>query len=273
MRRAVTPAVGLIGCGGRGTGAAAQALRADPDVKLTAMADMFGDRLEMSLENLKKQEDVAGKIDVPAERQFTGLKGYQQLLAERRGRGAVGIAAALPSRPPEGGRRCGRPCLCREAGGGRRAGRAVGVGHLREGKTEEPGRRLRAVPAVLPRLPGDRAADPGRARSARSPRCTPTTTAAAIWLKPRQPDWTDMHYQMRELVLLHLAVRRLQRGAARAFPGRLRLDHGRPVSGQGRGHGRPPAAHRARVRQHLRSPCRRLRVRRRGPAGQQHAGR
>ena len=41
--------VGLIGCGGRGTGAAAQALKADPDVHLTAMADVFGDRMQSSL--------------------------------------------------------------------------------------------------------------------------------------------------------------------------------------------------------------------------------
>ncbi|MFA5244374.1 MAG: gfo/Idh/MocA family oxidoreductase, partial [Pedobacter sp.] len=37
--------VGLIGCGGRGTGAASQALKADPNVILTAMADVFQDRL------------------------------------------------------------------------------------------------------------------------------------------------------------------------------------------------------------------------------------
>src|SRR5690606_9792226 len=38
--------VGLIGCGGRGTGAAAQAMAADPDVIITAMGDVFEDRLE-----------------------------------------------------------------------------------------------------------------------------------------------------------------------------------------------------------------------------------
>jgi predicted dehydrogenase len=41
--------VGLIGCGGRGTGAANQALRADKAVQLTAMGDVFADRLEGSL--------------------------------------------------------------------------------------------------------------------------------------------------------------------------------------------------------------------------------
>src|SRR5687768_2882760 len=49
--------VGLIGCGGRGTGAAAQALAADTNVQLVAMGDAFADRLQSSLSNLKQ---VAG---------------------------------------------------------------------------------------------------------------------------------------------------------------------------------------------------------------------
>ena len=56
--------VGLVGCGGRGTGAAAQALAADPDVKLVAMADAFEDRLEASLATLKEDQKLASKIDV-----------------------------------------------------------------------------------------------------------------------------------------------------------------------------------------------------------------
>src|SRR5438093_783919 len=57
--------VGLIGCGGRGTGAAAQALAADKNVKLTALGDAFMDRLKSSLVTLKSQNEIAGKIDVP----------------------------------------------------------------------------------------------------------------------------------------------------------------------------------------------------------------
>lgn len=44
--------IGLIGCGGRGTGAAAQALQADPDVVITAMGDVFEDRLEEAYASL-----------------------------------------------------------------------------------------------------------------------------------------------------------------------------------------------------------------------------
>ncbi len=45
--------VGLIGCGGRGTGAAGEALNADPNVILTAMADAFEDQLQSSFNSLK----------------------------------------------------------------------------------------------------------------------------------------------------------------------------------------------------------------------------
>ena len=47
--------IGLIGCGGRGTGAANQALNADPNVVLTQMADIFEDRMSLSVNSLKKR--------------------------------------------------------------------------------------------------------------------------------------------------------------------------------------------------------------------------
>ena len=59
--------VGLIGCGGRGTGAANQALQADENVRLVAMGDAFEDRLQLSLKTLSETEEVAGRIDVPEE--------------------------------------------------------------------------------------------------------------------------------------------------------------------------------------------------------------
>ena len=73
--------VGLIGCGGRGTGAAKQALNADDNVKLTAMGDVFADHLESSLANLQKQNEVAAKLDVADDHKFVGFDAYQQVLA------------------------------------------------------------------------------------------------------------------------------------------------------------------------------------------------
>jgi predicted dehydrogenase len=73
--------VGLVGCGGRGTGAAAQALHADKNVKLVAMGDAFEDRLQTSLAVLQKDKEIGHKIDVPPDRQFTGFDAYKQVIA------------------------------------------------------------------------------------------------------------------------------------------------------------------------------------------------
>jgi predicted dehydrogenase len=73
--------VGLIGCGGRGAGAALQALKADKNVQLYAMADAFDDRLQQSLQQLKRNRDVAGKVAVAPERCFVGFEAYKQVIA------------------------------------------------------------------------------------------------------------------------------------------------------------------------------------------------
>src|SRR5215472_3086633 len=71
----------LVGCGGRGTGAAVNALatRSGP-VKLVAMADIFPDRLQSSLTKLKEKPDCSARMEVPAERQFLGFDAYEKAL-------------------------------------------------------------------------------------------------------------------------------------------------------------------------------------------------
>jgi predicted dehydrogenase len=72
--------IALIGCGGRGTGAANQALSTQGKVKLIAMADVYPDRLEGSYKTLVKQENLKDKIDVPQDRKFVGFDAYQKAL-------------------------------------------------------------------------------------------------------------------------------------------------------------------------------------------------
>ena len=188
--------VGLVGCGGRGTGAASQALHADPNVKLTAMADMFADRLEQSLAGLKKQPEIAAKIDVPPERQFTGADGYKQLLAS-------GVDVVLLATPPHF-----RPAHLQaavEAGVHVFAEKPVAV--------DAPG--VRAVLATCEAAEKKKLAIVSGlclrysygfqqvVQRIQDGQIGKVTTLYAndyrggIWLKPRQPDWTDMHNQMR----------------------------------------------------------------------------
>lgn len=84
--------VGLIGCGGRGTGAASQALHADPNVKLTAMGDAFADKLQGSLQELKNS-DVGEKVAVPTDHQFVGFDAYKRVIDS-------GVDVVLLTAPP-----------------------------------------------------------------------------------------------------------------------------------------------------------------------------
>ena len=70
--------VGMVGCGGRGSGAAAQAMSADPGVRITAMADLFADRLQRSRKNLKAEN--AAQMAVDDDHCFIGFDGYKRVI-------------------------------------------------------------------------------------------------------------------------------------------------------------------------------------------------
>lgn len=67
---------GLIGCGGRGTGAAIQWLSAGPNVTITALADSFQDRVDNCKARIKEEKEV----DVPEENCFVGIDAYQKVI-------------------------------------------------------------------------------------------------------------------------------------------------------------------------------------------------
>ena len=70
----------LVGCGGRGSGAAVQALTADENVELVAMADAFGDRIERSLKGIQEHFDGDKKIDVKEKNRFVGFDAYKKAI-------------------------------------------------------------------------------------------------------------------------------------------------------------------------------------------------
>ena len=74
--------IGLIGCGGRGSGAAAQALTADSNTELWAMGDVFREQIDKSHSSIEAQfKDKPGRVTVAEERKFVGLDAYQKVLA------------------------------------------------------------------------------------------------------------------------------------------------------------------------------------------------
>ena len=72
--------VGLVGCGGRGTGAAQQALTADSQSKLVAVADAFPQQMDNALGSLKANKRIAEQVAVTDDYKFTGLEGYKNVI-------------------------------------------------------------------------------------------------------------------------------------------------------------------------------------------------
>jgi predicted dehydrogenase len=187
--------IALIGCGQRGTGAAAQALRADPNVKLVALADAFEDRIQKCLDTLAKEEDVRGKVDVKKEHRYVGFDAYK---------GAIDSADVVLLCSPPGF----RPLHIKAAVAKNRhifaekpiAVDAPGVRSVLAACEEAAKKGLSVVSGLclrydngfketVRRIHGGAIGDvlTLQANDYRGP----------IWVKPRQPDWTDMHWQMR----------------------------------------------------------------------------
>ena len=74
--------VGIIACGGRGTGAMIDCFNADPAVELVAMGDLFPDRIESSLNRLKENKgNFADRIKVTPDRMFSGFDNHEKVCA------------------------------------------------------------------------------------------------------------------------------------------------------------------------------------------------
>lgn len=89
--------VALVGCGGRGTGAIANALATTGPVQLWAVADVFGERAESSLNTLKRQ--YSSQVDVPNERKFVGFDAFKKAI-DSLDKGDVVVLATPPAFRP-----------------------------------------------------------------------------------------------------------------------------------------------------------------------------
>src|SRR5580700_937140 len=85
--------VGLVGCGGRGSGAAAQALQADEYAELTAVAEVDQSHLEKCLQTLKRNAKTGTRVKVDPANQFIGLDAFQKVIDS-------GVDVVLLATPP-----------------------------------------------------------------------------------------------------------------------------------------------------------------------------
>ncbi len=186
--------VGLIGCGGRGTGAASQALMADPNVVLTAMGDVFEDRLESSLMELMKIS--APQIKVDADSKFVGFDAYQKVIDS-------GVDVVLLATPP--GFRpdhltaavdAGKHIFCEKPV----AVDAPGVRKVMAAAQKAKEKQLNIVSGFCFRYDSAKRATFEKVLNGGVGDIKSVSTFRygwEAWYKDRQPDWTDMTYKMR----------------------------------------------------------------------------
>ncbi|TKC06289.1 Gfo/Idh/MocA family protein [Pedobacter frigoris] len=186
--------VGLVGCGGRGTGAASQALKADPDVVITALADIFEDRLESAYTALK--EIGAKQVKVDQKNKFIGFDAFQRLIDS-------GVDVVLLTTPPSfrpdhltAAIHAGKHVFCEKPV----AVDAPGIRKVLEAAKLAKEKNLSLVSGFCFRydLPSRATmakvlnGDIGEIRSISTFR-----NGAGNWSNPRQPDWTDLTYKLR----------------------------------------------------------------------------
>lgn len=186
--------VGLIGCGGRGTGAALQALKADPDVILTAMGDVFEDRLEEAYAALI--EGGAEKVKVNKENKFIGFDAYLKVIES-------GVDVVLLATPPAfrplhltAAVDAGKHIFCEKPV----AVDAPGVRKVLLAAKKAKEKNLSLVSGFCFRYDSANRAAFGKVLDGAIGDIRTVSTfrnGGELWYKPRQPGWTQMTYQMR----------------------------------------------------------------------------
>lgn len=187
--------VGLVGCGGRGTGAAGNALDADAGVVIHAMADAFSDKLDASLKNLR--EKASDRIVVDESRKFVGFDAYQQLINS--GVDVVILATPIVFRP-EHLRACilaNKHVFCEKS----MAVDGPGVRSILETAEMARQRGLSLVSGFCWRYSDPEQATFGEINSGRlgAVRAVHTLYNTSGWVgyPQRDPKWSDMEYQLR----------------------------------------------------------------------------
>jgi predicted dehydrogenase len=183
---------GLVGCGGRGTGAAVNFVDAGPNLQITALGDVFRDRLDQCREQLKKERN----IEIADEKCFTGFDSYQKVIDS-------GVDVVLLCTPPhfrpvhiaaavEAGKHIflEKPCAVDPVGA-----RSVMVSIER---AKEKG--LCLVSGTIRRVQKDFMETKRRVMNGEIGDIVSAhiiRNGGSLWVIKRKPGWTDMEYMLR----------------------------------------------------------------------------
>ncbi len=186
--------IALVGCGGRGTGAANQALQADNNIQLVAMADVFSDQLEKSLSNLRAAAE--DKVKVDDAHKFVGLDGIDKVLAMDVD---VVLLTTPPGFRPEHFEKCvkaGKHTFCEKPVAVDAPGVRRFLAAAEEAKKKNLGVQSgfcwRAKYAERETQKRIREGMIGDVRSTYG-----TYLGNTPWVRARQEGWTDLEYQLR----------------------------------------------------------------------------
>lgn len=185
--------VGLIGCGGRGTGAAVNAARAGDDIRIWALGDVFADRLQACRQRLR--DELGDKVQVSDERCFLGFEAYKQV--------TNAVDVVLLATPPHF-----RPAHIRYAvETGRHifaekpmAVDAPGVRSVLESAEKARAKKLTLVSGFCFRYDDGMRETIQRIHDGAIGDIVALHTSyntGMLWVRRRQPDWGDLEWQLR----------------------------------------------------------------------------
>jgi len=183
---------GLIGCGGRGTGAAVNFLDAGPNLQITALGDVFKDKLDQCREQLKKERNV----EVPDENCFLGFDSYQKVIDS-------GVDMVLLCTPPafrplhvEAAVNAGKHIFMEKPV----AVDPVGARKVLVSVKRAQEKGLCMVSGTIRRVQKDFVETWRRVRNGEIGEIVSahiTRNGGGLWVVQRQPGWTDMEYMLR----------------------------------------------------------------------------
>lgn len=187
--------IGLVGCGGRGTGAAHNALGADPNTKLVAVGDMFKDQCDIALRSLKETE-VGPQVQVSDDHQFVGWDAYKSVIEAS---DVVLLATPPHFRPVQLNAviAAGRHCFCEKPVGVD----ALSVQSVMESVKLAQQRNLNLVSGLCFRYDASKVEcikriHDGAIGEIRTLEASYLTQG--LWYKPRKPEWSDFEWQLRD---------------------------------------------------------------------------
>ncbi len=190
--------VGLVGCGGRGTGAANQALNTKGSVKLVAMGDLFPDRIEGASNQLKKElgDEKQDRFAVDSDHKFSGFDAFEKVINS-------GIDLVILATPPHfrpqhfaAAIAAGKHCFIEKPV----AVDAPGVRLCLKTAKEAEAKKLAVVCGLqrhhefgylesMKRVHGGEIGDIVAARA--------YWNMGSLWMNPRKPEWSDVEWQLR----------------------------------------------------------------------------